>query len=150
MVTSSFSGARLIEKAAIQSVAGTFCAPGETKRCMWSGRKYHPDDLRVCKLPRVRFHFEFATSGSDPHLRPLDELLQGVRRASDEPDRWEDIATKASTALHGGRCRVETAHFSPDRRHLAICSEVRTLLGLRIKQAGMLYSWILDETRRGN
>ena len=46
----------------------------------------------------------------------------------------------ASTALRGSRCRVETAHVSPDKRHLAICSEVRTLLGLRVHQAGMLYS----------
>jgi hypothetical protein len=29
---------------------------------------------------------------------------------------------------------------SPDKRHLAICSEVRTLLGLRVQQAGLLYS----------
>jgi hypothetical protein len=39
-----------------------------------------------------------------------------------------------------GRCRVETAHVSPDKRHVAICSEVRTLLGLRVRQAGLLYS----------
>jgi hypothetical protein len=28
----------------------------------------------------------------------------------------------------------------PDKRHLAICSEVRTLMGLRVHQAGLLYS----------
>jgi hypothetical protein len=47
---------------------------------------------------------------------------------------------KASTALRGSACRVQTAYASPDRRHLAICSEVRTLLGLRVRQAGLLYS----------
>ena len=35
---------------------------------------------------------------------------------------------------------METARGSPDKRHLAICSEVRTLLGLRVHQAGLLYS----------
>jgi hypothetical protein len=63
----------------------------------------------------------------------------GKRRIADAPDRWEDIASKVSTTLRS-RCRVETAHVSPDKRHLAICSEVRTLFGLRVQQAGLLYS----------
>jgi hypothetical protein len=42
-------------------------------------------------------------------------------------------------------CRVETAHISPDRRHLAICLEVRTLMGPRVHHAGLLYS-IEDES----
>jgi hypothetical protein len=107
---------------------------------MWSGRRSHPEDVRVCTLTGIPFHVEFAASGEQPYLQPLGDLLHGVRRTADAPDRWEDIASKASTALRGSRCRVETAHVSPDKRHLAICSEVRTLLGLRVHQAGMLYS----------
>jgi hypothetical protein len=42
--------------------------------------------------------------------------------------------------LRGSRCRVEAAYVSPDKRQLAVCSEVRTLLGLRVQQAGLLYS----------
>jgi len=115
-------------------------APVEAKTCMWSGRRAHPDDLCVCVLTGIPFHFEFAASGEQPYLQPLGDLLHGVRRTADAPDRWEDIAFKTSTALRGSRCRVETAHISPDKRHLAICSEVRTLLGLRVHQAGLLYS----------
>ena len=107
---------------------------------MWSGRRSHPDDVRVCTLTGIPFHVEFATSGDKPYLQPLGDLLHGVRRTADAPDRWEDIASKASTALRGSRCRIETAHVSPDKRHLAICSEVRTMLGFRVHQAGMLYS----------
>lgn len=139
LVTSSVSGARLQRRLAVRSVAGKFCAFVEAKMCMWSGRRTHPDDLRICGLTGIPFHIEFAAPGDKPHLQPLGDLLHGVRRTTDAPDRWDDIASKASTALRG-RCRVETAHVSPDKRHLAICSEVRTLLGLRVQQAGMLYS----------
>jgi superfamily II DNA or RNA helicase len=139
LVTSSLSGARLQRRLAVRSIAGKYCAPVEAKMCMWSGRRSHPDDLRVCSLTGIPFHVEFAVPGDRPYLQPLGDLLHGVRRTADVPERWEDVASKASTALHR-RCRVETAHASPDKRHLAICSEVRTLLGLRVQQAGLLYS----------
>jgi len=144
-VTSSVSHARILKRYAVQSAAGNFCAPMEAKRCMWSGRKHHPDDLRTCALTGVQIHSQFVTSGSVARLRPLSELLYGVRRSVDALDRWEAIAAKASAALGGGRCRLEAAQTSPDGRHLAICSEVRTHLGLTIQQAGLLYSMNDDE-----
>jgi hypothetical protein len=140
LVTSSVSGARLQQLLAVRSIAGNYCMPMEVKTCMWSGRRSHPDDVRVCTLTGITFHVEFAALGDRPYLQPLADLLHGLRRSADAADRWEDIASKASTALRGSRCRVETAHVSPDKRHLAICSEVRTMLGFRVHQAGMLYS----------
>jgi superfamily II DNA or RNA helicase len=140
LVTSSLSGTRIQHRLAVRSVGGKFCAPAEAKRCMWSGRRSHPDDIRVCSLTGIPFHVEFAASGEKAYLQPLGDLLHGIRRTADAPDRWDEIASKASSALRGSRCRVETAHVSPDKRHLAICSEVRTLLGLRVHQAGLLYS----------
>jgi len=116
---------------------GQILRAAEAKMCMWSGRRAHPDDLRVCSLTGIPFHVEFAAPGNKPYLEPLADLLHGVRRTAHEPDRWDDIASKASTALRN-RCRVETAHVSPDKRHIAICSEVRTFLGLRVQQAGLL------------
>jgi hypothetical protein len=144
LVTSSVSGARLQHRLAVRSIARKYCAPAEAKTCMWSGRRSHPEDLRVCALTGISFHVEFAASGDKPCLQALGDLLQGVHRTADAPDRWVDIASKASIALRGSRCRVETARVSPDKRHIAICSEVRTMLGLRVQQAGMLYS-IEDE-----
>jgi hypothetical protein len=37
---------------------------------------------------------------------------------------------EASHALRGSGCRMEYALTSPDNRHLALCTEIRTLLGL--------------------
>jgi hypothetical protein len=140
LVTSSESGARLLKGRAVRSAAGKYCAPTEAKICTWSSRRSHPDDLRTCTLTGIPFHFEFASPGERVYLQPLADLLHGVRRTTEAPDYWEDITSKTSTALRGGRCRVETAHLSPDMRHLAVCSEVRTLLGFRVHQAGLLYS----------
>jgi hypothetical protein len=140
LVTSSMSGARLQHRLAVRSMAGRYCAAAEAKSCMWSGRRSHPDDVRVCALTGIPVHIEFAASGEKPYLQPLGDLLHGVRRTTDATECWDDIASKTSTALRGSRCRVETAHASPDKRYLAICSEVRTLLGLRVHQAGLLYS----------
>lgn len=107
---------------------------------MWSGRRFHPDDLRICGLTGIPFHVEFAAPGDESCFQPLADLLHGVRHNVDAADYWEEIGFKASSALRGSRCHVEAAFVSPDKRHLAVCSEVRTLLGLRVQQAGLLYS----------
>jgi hypothetical protein len=107
---------------------------------MWSGCISHPDDLRVCNLTGISFHTQFAAPGDSSRLQPLADLLHGLRHTSDASDRWDEIASKACTVLRASRCRIESASVSPDKRHLALCSEVRTLLGLRVQQAGMLYS----------
>jgi hypothetical protein len=145
LVTSSVSGARLLERFALRSAKGKFCAPLEGRRCMWSGRKYHPDDLRTCALTGVAVHFKFVTADAGVRLRPLSELLYGMRRTADASDLWESIAAKASAALGGGQCRLEAAQTSPDGRHLAVCSEVRSRRGRSVQQAGLIYSFSDDQ-----
>ena len=139
-VTSSLTEARILEEVAVRSATGKFCAPVEAKPCLWSGRKCHPADLRVCGLTGLPIHFEFATANSNPCLQPLVDLLNGIKRTADEPQMWDAVTTKVAAALGSGRCLVEAAVLSPDRRHLAVCSEVRTLLGFRVRQAGLVYS----------
>jgi hypothetical protein len=91
-------------------------------------------------LTDLTIHFEFATSGKYPRLQPLVDLLSGIKRTEDEPRLWESVCTRVTGVLGKGRCRVEAAFLSPDRLHLAVCAEVRTLLGLRVRQAGFVYS----------
>jgi superfamily II DNA or RNA helicase len=140
LVTSSLSEARILEEVAVRSATGKFCAPIEAKHFLWSGRKCHPDDLRICELTGLRIHFEFGTSNGHLRLQPLADLLNGIMRTADEPQLRDAVTTKVSVALRRGRCRVEAAVLSPDRKHLAVCSEVRTLLGFRVHQAGLVYS----------
>src|SRR5262245_37801893 len=139
-VTSSVSGARILERIAIRSAAGAFCSPMEGRYCTWSGRRVHPNDLRVCTLTGVPIHVQYITPDSYRRLQTISDLLYGCSRTADQQPLWEVIATKASNALQEKRCRVESARLSVDRRHLAVCSEIRTLLGLRVHYAGLLYS----------
>lgn len=140
LVTSSLSGARILEQVAITSATGKFCAPVEARSCLWSGRRFHPEDLRDCWLTKVFVHFEFTTSGRHPSLEVLLDLLDGKRRTEDEPERWMTIAQRLEAALGKGRCRVVAASLSPDKSHLAVCAEVRTLLGLQRRHTGAIYS----------
>lgn len=140
LVTSSLSEARILEEIAVRSAAGKFCSPVEAKPCLWSGRKYHPDDLRVCALTGLSIHFEFATANGNPRLQPLVELLNGIKRTADESQLWEAVTTVAAATLGKSRCRIEATVISPDKRHLAVCSEFRTLLGFRVHQAGLIYA----------
>lgn len=139
LVTSSVTGAQILETIALRSAKGEFCAPLEAKACAWSGKKHHPDDLRVCALTGLSIHFEFVTGTHDSRLQVLVELLDGLRRNTDETQSWPEVAAKASATPDNARCRVESAVLSPDTKHLAVCTEVRTLLGLRVRQAGFVY-----------
>jgi superfamily II DNA or RNA helicase len=143
LVASSLSGVRLLEREAIRSQAGQFCAPSEAKRCIWSGQLCHPDDMTEDCLTGLPVQRTFVTSRSRPQLQPLADLLQGVRRNQDNVADWPAIASRASTALGGPRCQVEAARASPDHRHLAVVVEVKKLLGLHVRYAGLLYS--IDE-----
>lgn len=139
LVSSSLSQVRVLESAAIRSATGRFCTPAESRTCFWSDRKYHPDDLRTCTLTGLPIYFEFATNGGPTRLQPLVELLDGIRRTADETGLWNAAVTQVSASLKGGKCKVEAAILSPAKAHLAICCEVRTLLGMRVHQLGAIY-----------
>jgi superfamily II DNA or RNA helicase len=139
LVSSSVSETSLLPEVAVASVSGRFCAPAEVQECSWSGRKVHPDDLRTCGLTGLSIHTEFATSHTPPRLRPLMELLDGVRRNADQDEVWGKITGRLSAALKGGKCRVEAAVVSPSKQRMASCSEWKTLLGLRVHQVGAIY-----------
>lgn len=139
LVRSSLTEAQILETVAVRSTTGKYCAPIEARTCAWSGGKFHPDDLRLCELTGLAVHFKFLNGPGDSRLQPLVELLNGIRRNAEGTQSWDDIVNNASASLDGSKCRVESAILSPDAKHLAVCAEVRTLLGLRKRQAGFVY-----------
>jgi superfamily II DNA or RNA helicase len=144
LVTSSISGARLLEDVAIRSATGEFCTLVEAELCAWSGRKSHPNDLRTCRLTGLPVLFQFAGSGKDGYaLQPLVQLLDGIKRNTDKQELWQKVEADVLGVLKKGRCQVEAAVLSPTGRHLATSVEVKTMLGLRTHQAGLIYS--IDE-----
>jgi superfamily II DNA or RNA helicase len=140
LVSSSISEVPLIERVAVKSFAGNFCAPSEARPCLWSGKKHHPDDLRTCGLTDIPIYFEFVTDEKNPRLRPLVELLDGFKRTSDGLDFWAEIVSKVSKLLRRRNCNIESAILSPNENMIAACSEVRALLGFKIRHVGLVYS----------
>jgi hypothetical protein len=112
---------------------------------MWSGKKIHPDDLRTCGLTQMNAHFEFMTTNGAFRLEPLTDLLNGLRRKSDKPELWTEIAEDISRVANA-KSEVEAAILSPSEQYLAVCLETKNWLGLRTRQAGLLYSIAERET----
>jgi superfamily II DNA or RNA helicase len=138
-VSSSVSGIRALQVESIASASGKYCVPAEAKLCMWSGKKIHPDDLRTCDLTQMNAHFEFMTTNGAFRLEPLTDLLNGLRRKSDKPELWTEIAEDISRVANA-KSEVQAAILSPSEQYLAVCLETKTWLGLRTRQAGLLYS----------
>jgi len=138
-VSSSISGARLLEEEATRSATGKYCVPQEAKSCIWSGRRCHPDDLRTCQLTGVTAHFEYMTTNGGTRLELLFNLLNGIRRTANRSELWATIIASSSDIL-SGRSKVEAAESSPSGDHLAVCVETKNWLGLKTRQAGLLYS----------
>jgi len=144
LVTSSISSARLLRESAVPSAAGKFCLPTEAQDCAWSDRKAHPDDLRTCALTGLPIHVEFTTRQMPARLRPLVEMLDGLRHNADEDHLWDKVAARVARALKGGSCRIEAAILSPSKHSLATCAESKAWMGLRVQQVGAIYNLVDD------
>jgi superfamily II DNA or RNA helicase len=142
LVTSSISNALMLRERAVRSAGGIFCLPTEAGTCFWSGRKVHPGDLRTCALTGLSIHADYATTQSPARLRPLVEILDGMRHNTDEGEIWGKIAQQVTRALKGGTCRIEAAVLSPSKQRLATCTESKTMLGLRVHQVGAVYDLV--------
>src|SRR2546423_6943733 len=79
------------------------------------------------------------TTTGKPRLEPLVALLNGVQRKTESQELWPNIASKMSQILHA-RSQVESAISSPSGDHVAVCLETRNWLGLKTRQAGLLYA----------
>jgi len=138
-VSSSLSGARFLHGEGIASAAGKHCLEQESKLCLWSGKRCHPDDLRTCQLTRVTAHFEFMTNNGAIYLEPLVDLLNGLTRSADQSELWPQIISRISTSFDG-RLQIQAALSSPTGRYLALCLEAKNWFGLRTRQIGMVYA----------
>lgn len=139
LVNSSISQSRILENIAIRSAASKFCTPSEAKTCIWSDRRTHPDDIRDCQLTGLPIHVEFIDEDDQPRLKPLAEILDGVRRNAEETHTWSQVAGCVASAIGGGKCKIEAAIRSPNGRHIAACSEVKTMMGLRVHHVGAIF-----------
>lgn len=135
-VHSSVSGAAMLRAEAVVSAQGAYCLPEEARTCTWTERRIHPDDIRICALTGLPFQAALMT-GEPPRLGVLAEMLDGTLRPAEGSQAWPQAAQHLAAQL-GGTCRIDAAALSPTGKYLAVCCEVRTLLGLRVQWAGAL------------
>lgn len=138
MVSSSVSRRRILESIALRSVGGRYCSPAEAGTCAWSGRKSHPDDLLACRLTGVVAHSTYLTDRAVPCLKPFVDLLDGTGRPADRMDLWNTAASRICARTSGGKGRIEAALASPSGALLAVCCEVRTMLGMQVRHIGAI------------
>lgn len=139
LVRSSVSNLRILGDEALQAADGTYCSMGESRPCVWSGRRFHPTDIRTCAISGISFHVHFATSNLPVRLLPLVKLLDNSVSQQDEVALWPKFA-QAATVLLRSKVKIEAATLAPDGRHLAVAAELRTYLGLRVQHVGFVSS----------
>ena len=138
-VRSSVSDSRMISDYALRALSGAYCTPREGLICLWSGERWHPEDIRTCSLTGISIHVDFAT-GNPPILSPLLEQLQGHLRSTEQPTTWHIIEPLLSSAIGHSRTQIQSSELSPSGHHLAVCAEIKTMLGMRKHYAGFIYS----------
>lgn len=138
LLSSSISSALVSPNIAIRSSTGRVCLPAECKSCAWTGQNHHPDDIGTCTLTGLSVCREFLTT-QNSRLRPLFELLNDVSSAARD-ERYPILETVLSAALDGQSGRIVSGAMSPTTNALAVCAEVRTLLGLKVTYIGFVFS----------
>lgn len=139
LVSSSVSGARTLDTEAIYSITGDACTPDETRPCAWSSAASHPDDLVFCNLTGLTIHKRFMSRQTPIRLQSLAELLDHTAHPTDVTSAWPRIAKRAAAIVRGSY-RIESARLSPDKQHLAVTAEVKTLLGFWVQHVGFVYA----------
>ncbi len=100
--------------------------------CEATGKRALPSWLGTCAATHKRVLKELLVTS-------LTELLDGIRRNTDEDQRWNRVAERIASALKGSKCKIEAAILSPSKRHLAACAESKAFLGLRVSYVGAIY-----------
>ena len=135
LLVSSVSGALVLAELAVRSHSGEFCLPTEAQLCAWSRQKYHPADLGVCALTGLPMASEFLTR-EHSRLRPLHELLNDGHREAKQGD-YPVLEAAISKKMNGAKCRILSGAISPTGKALAICAELKLLLGLKTNSSGL-------------
>lgn len=140
-VSSSISGANFFEDEGIKSITGKFCVPIEAKKCIWSGLMTHPEDIRICQITDLSVHFQYIKiKNNQAYLESLSNLLDGISHKSDEKNTWFSIVATTAGILGNKKNEIESAELSLDGESLVICMQVRTMLGLKMRHTGFLFS----------
>ena len=137
LVVSSVSGAPMLAEVAVRSLAGKVSLPVEARACAWTGQKYHPDDMGVCTLTDLNIYSEYLTK-EDSRLVPLNQLLNDITR---EPrhKNYPILEDALSRKMNGAKSHIISGAISPTGNALAICADLKVMLGLKTNYLGFVF-----------
>jgi hypothetical protein len=134
-VRSDISGVPVLPEHAVCSpVSKRFCTPQESLPCTWSGVLFPKDEIVTCRLTGLTFSRDLMTPSNE--FRVLREMLDGKQSGTHANDLVGWMATNLNgqvTGLKHARCT-----FSPEGSIRAVCGEMRAMLGLKVRYAGLL------------
>lgn len=122
-------------EAFISGISGRIGLSGEAVRCAWLGQPVLVDEARECTLTRQVVATRFL-NGAD-ELAPLRELLDGQSRDVIKVDDLISRLVPIGGEFLRGLSHVWVA-WSPNRQKLAVCGEVRSWFGLKVRHVGFL------------
>lgn len=141
---SDVSGHYLLPELAVRSsISGRVCASKEAVICHWLEEALPPAEVGVCRRTGLPFANKFLHEGEFSILR---QLLDGTREGSNlsrrfhveqsrpELVRW--LKEQYPKAL--GNLKSVTSIASPKGGVRAICGELRSLFGLKVRYVGLL------------
>jgi superfamily II DNA or RNA helicase len=147
--SSSLSEAIFLETEGIKSSAGKYCLPLEAQSCTWDAELYHSDDILMCKLSNLPYHFKYIVADlGGSKFKVLKDLLEGTLRSHDVCVDVESVSVNIANTLKKNKFELEYVKFSPDGSKLAICVLLKSLLGFKTKYLGVIYS-LTDSTVMG-
>jgi len=136
-VTSNISNSLLLRQEAIRSSKGNFCTFEESKKCTWSGKQNHPEDLQNCSITNLLFNFEYIVNG---RFKILYLLLAGTQVKLEKVDLWDSIIKILAHILENKNLRIISAELSLDQKNLAVTFEIKSWVGLKVRYGGIVYS----------
>jgi superfamily II DNA or RNA helicase len=137
-VASSVSDSPLLRREAIASATQSFCKPSEARSCEWTGALSHPDDLSKCSLTGLSIRREYLTSKEPMRLDALQKLLDGESHTRAFEAKWEGFAHSVGQILGSNKIQITGAAASPTGTRAALCGELRSFFGFRVRQIGFI------------
>lgn len=139
--SSSLSEAKFIESEGIKSSTGKYCLPVEAQSCTWDSTPYHPDDIIICRLSNLPYHFKYTVSDSvGSKFKILGDLLDGTLRSHEVIENIQLVTENIISTLKNKKIEPEYFKMSPDQTRLAISVRVKTMLGFKTQFFGIIFS----------
>ena len=136
MLCSAASGKFVIaEKAVRSAVSGKVGLPDEMVQCAWLDQPVLRDEVKTCKLTQQVVAATFLNARQE--LIPLRDLLDGRSREAVGADDLIPRIRSLSEAVFRGLKHV-WAVWSPGRRKRAVCGEVSSWFGMKVRYVGFL------------